>query len=632
MGRPYAREVDEFGLTYSHALDTPIDRLTDFVSTAARTPLYAVGSGGSLTASVLASTMHEEVGFMAKYITPLEFLNSRIARDASILVISAGGNNRDILSAFDKAVATEPTNLGILCASTDNRLTRKAELLPRVFLCRGTTPKKDGFLATNSLVAMSVWLARAYAATTPLMVDLPDSLDKLPHLSMNEQDSKSALEERMAALAGRSTIVVLYDIIGKAAAVDLESKLVEAGLNNVQLSDYRNFAHGRHNWIGKNPDSTGVVFFTSPECRSLAAKTVRLMPDNVPAVEIGTERSGPVGMLSLLIQAMHAVKMFGDFRGIDPGRPGVAEFGRRIYHIRTPVTKAKTTLGETAVRRKFGAIINGTRKTRQAALKQFLRRMEQTSFDAIVFDYDGTLCDAPNRRGSPSPETADMLATLVKNGIPVGVATGRGRSIRDVLREIVPKRSWHGVFVGYYNCADVATLDADGMPDVDSATDPALASFASHLVENCIVPKEAMEERPNQISLLSGNLTAMDLIREINILHPQALGSVKIVESGRSVDILPARVSKTAILEAIKETLGCENVLCIGDQGLWPGNDFELLSTPFSLSVDKTSWDPDSCWNLAPPGYVGERASRYYFDLMSMRNKKIQIKCMQEYL
>ena len=334
MGRPYAREVDEFALTYSLALKTPIGRLADFVGAAARTPLYAVGSGGSLTAGALASIMHEGTGFIAKCVTPMEFLSSRIARDASVLVISAGGGNKDILSAFDGAVAAGPANLGVMCASPDNRLTRKAEGTPRTFLFRGGVPKKDGFLATNSLLAMSVWLARAYA---PAGEDLPGSLDGLPRLKTG---GRGPLPAGMDTLADRSTIVVLYDLTGKAAAVDLESKLVEAGLNNVQLSDYRNFAHGRHNWIGKNPDSTGVVFLTSPECRSLAARTVRLIPDRVPAVEIGTERTGPAGMLSLLVQTMRAVKGFGDFRGIDPGRPGVAEFGKRIYDIGMPAAKA----------------------------------------------------------------------------------------------------------------------------------------------------------------------------------------------------------------------------------------------------------------------------------------------------
>lgn len=633
MGRPYEREVNELGSTYVHALNTPIDMLADFVGMAANTHLYAIGSGGSLTASVFASCLHEKVGHMAKPVTPFEFLSSKIMQSASILIISAGGNNKDILSAFDRAVTVEPANLCILSASANNRLTKKAELLSRVFLCREMTiTKKDGFLATNSLVAMSVCLARAYAASTSLKADLPSSLDKLLHPCLNEHDFQVMLKEKVSMLEDRSTIVVLYDVLGKAAAMDFESKLVEAGLNNVQLADYRNFAHGRHNWVGKNSDSTGIMYLTSPDCQSLAARTIRLIPSNVPTVEIETDHSGPAGMLSLLIQIMYTTKIFGDFKGIDPGRPGVAEFGRRIYGIRMLKAKTSIDLGEIAIKRKFGPFVNGALKMHQEDLKQFLYRIRQTSFGAIVFDYDGTLCDAPNRWNLPSPKIIHMLTTLVKNDIVVGIATGRGRSVRDILRKIIPRKFWHNVLVGYYNCADVATLDTDDMPNVDSTTDPTLINFASYMIENKIIPKHVIEERPNQLSLFAGGLTALDLIREINTSHPQALRSIKIVESGRSVDILPDRVSKTAILDVIKNNSGCENILCIGDQGLWPGNDFELLSVPFSLSVDKTNRNPDSCWNLAPPGYVGERATAYYFSLMDVGNKTIQIKRVSGYL
>ena len=632
MGRPYAREVNELKMTYSHALETPIDKLVDFVGMATRTPLYAVGSGGSLTASVLASVIHQEAGFMARYITPMELLNSQISHDASVLVISAGGNNKDILSAFEMSVTAEPANLGVLCASANNRLTRRAELLPHVFLSRAATLKKDGFLATNSLLAMSIWLARAYETAMSLEVGLPSSMDDLVHSHMDEQGFVTKLGESITEIAGRSTVIALYDNIGKVAAMDLESKLVEAGLCNVQLSDYRNFAHGRHNWIDKNPDNTAVISIISPECRALASKTMRLVPNNVPAAEISTERTGLAGILSLLIQVMYAIKMFGDSRGIDPGRPSVAEFGRRIYRIGMPKPKIDVSAREVAIKRKFGAVNKDAFEVHLQILEQFVRRIEKMSFDAVVFDYDGTLCDAPRRRDVPSSETSGMLAALVQKGVPVGIATGRGRSIKVVLRKIIPKKSWHRVFVGYYNCADVASLDEDDAPDINSSTDPDLARLADYLIERGIITMETMEERPNQISLHARRLTAMNLIREINTSNPQMLTRVKIVESGRSVDILPARVSKTAILVAIKKAFGCRNILCIGDQGLWPGNDSELLSTPFSLSVDKTSRDPNSCWNLAPLGYVGERATQYYMDLMYIQNKKIQIKYIQEYM
>jgi hypothetical protein len=53
-------------------------------------------------------------------------------------------------------------------------------------------------------------------------------------------------------------------------------------------------------------------------------------------------------------------------------------------------------------------------------------------------------------------------------------------------------------------------------------------------------------------------------------------------------------------------------VLCVGDRGQWPGNDFSLLTSPYALSVDEVSQDPTTCWNLAPPGHRGVRAALGY--------------------
>ncbi len=41
-------------------------------------------------------------------------------------------------------------------------------------------------------------------------------------------------------------------------------------------------------------------------------------------------------MASLLVQSMCAVGVLGEQSGIDPGRPGVADFGRKLYGMGPP--------------------------------------------------------------------------------------------------------------------------------------------------------------------------------------------------------------------------------------------------------------------------------------------------------
>ena len=61
------------------------------------------------------------------------------------------------------------------------------------------------------------------------------------------------------------------------------------------------------------------------------------------------------------------------------------------------------------------------------------------------------------------------------------------------------------------------------------------------------------------------------------------------------------------------------NYLCIGDKGEWPGNDFELLSSRYSLSVDEVSSDPDTCWNIASLGIKNSDATYEYLRRLQVK-------------
>ena len=77
---------------------------------------------------------------------------------------------------------------------------------------------------------------------------------------------------------GKDIIVVLHGVSSKIGAIDLESKFSEAALGNLQVADYRNFAHGRHNWIYKRGKSSGILAFITPEDNALAKKTLAFNP------------------------------------------------------------------------------------------------------------------------------------------------------------------------------------------------------------------------------------------------------------------------------------------------------------------------------------------------------------------
>jgi hypothetical protein len=109
-----------------------------------------------------------------------------------------------------------------------------------------------------------------------------------------------------------------------------------------------------------------------------------------------------------------------------------------------------------------------------------------------------------------------------------------------------------------------------------------------------------------------------------DIISKNNFPEIRILESSHSLDIVSANVSKRALVSVVEEMakhLGKPNcALCIGDRGQWPGNDYELLSSPHSLSVDYTSPDPNSCWNLAPAGHRGVQATLDYINSIEIKD------------
>ena len=337
MGKEFAAELRAMAETYRWALGVPIGPLERFVAKSKNIPMIAIGSGGSMTVATLASVLH---GDMSCAMTPLEFLDSSVGEHHSVLLFSAGGKNKDILAAYEKAFDTEPMALGVVCNSTENQLMKNAEWSDTAMAARPPTGR-DGFLATNSLLASAVWLARAYGsdALPPTHYTINNAFDPIPHSLQSlayDRKPESAFRDSVRAMMGEfkyvKTLIVLYDGVGKPAAVDMESKMSEAGLASVLLADYRNFAHGRYNWLDKRAN-TGIIALSAPSCKRLADVTIGQIPDNVPLLRLDTMHNSAAACIELLVKSFYVTDWFGWTRGVDPGMPKVPKYGRKLHWL-----------------------------------------------------------------------------------------------------------------------------------------------------------------------------------------------------------------------------------------------------------------------------------------------------------
>lgn len=631
MGKPYQLELDSLATTYAAAMRLDTGPLIRFLTSCRSFPLIAVGSGGSLTAAHFAAWLHERsFGVVARPATPLDAIEAvRNARNTAILLLSAGGSNPDIVGALRILAEAEPARLALVCGQPGSPLMKRAAGFAYIDSLAFELPcGRDGFLATNSLLTFVAVLARGYAATIGAPEPIPQTLAELLHPRQTPAQFVDALEDRCKPLWARTNLVVLHGNGTSSAAVDLESKFTEAALGAVQLADFRNFAHGRHHWLAKHGEQSAVLALVTEQDQELAAATLDLLPSSIPRALQLMPGSGVSASLAGVLTAFHIAGAAGKARGIDPGRPGVPAFGRKLYHLRTfhlgsPSLGSLSAIQALSIERKAGSRIEDLRERGQLeywskAYRRFVTRLHKTAFNAVVLDYDGTLCDTRERAAGLGPEIAAQLTRLARTGVVVGIVSGRGQSARRDLQRELPTDLWSRVLVGYYNGSDIAQLQDDSRPETGMSTDH-IALIADRLQSDPAYARLCdIEARLSQISVTPKKgvpLSAVwDALCQVTCRDP----AVTVVRSGHSCDILAPGISKALLVDRV--TTGRQPaVLCIGDCGRWPGNDFALLSNPFALSVHEVSSAPSCCWNLAPPGQRGIAATLYYLRSLRVR-------------
>jgi hypothetical protein len=628
MAKPYANEIAKLSETLAWVSQVDISALQQAVATAGIGPLLTVGSGGSLSAAHALAFVHQRAtGQLAAVMTPLEAASEPFDQNIAAWLVSAGGRNVDILAAFRALAVRECRQLAILSGRTTSPLAKLAHVHRFVdFLAYEPPAGKDGFLATNSLLAFVALAIRAYAEVfSKTQQPWAEVYNYVAPLTERGGPAQKAWAESTHTIWERSTTVVLHGATTRLGAVDLESKFTEAAIGNLQFADWRNFAHGRHLWLAKRGKTSAVLALVSREDSALAERTLALIPRDIPIARLLFEGSATAASLGSLVAALCIAEWAGAARGIDPGRPGVPDFGRRLYNLVTPrprgnVLHVMNERDVAAITRKAGVSIQALEACGQlewwrSALVTFKRRIGEAVYAGVALDYDGTITDTRRRFSKPDRCMADQLVRLIRLGLCVGIATGRGRSVRRDLQAVLPLELWSEVLVGYYNGAEIAPLNDDEMPTRNGPLSSPLAELSGALRSQPELTEVAEQsDRPYQITLGARHPLPENRLWDLahQVILSAGVHDVTVTRSSHSIDIVPKGVSKRRVLDRMREITGSGVVLAIGDRGRWPGNDYDLLRGPYSLSVDEVSVDLASCWNLGSPGQRGVEIALEY--------------------
>ena len=645
MSDVFTSKLDRICETIMLAADGDHRNLSFALHACASVPVLAVGSGGSAIAAEILAACRTGLGHPpTTVVTPMSFvLDAAGAPGTHAWLFSASGGNPDILAAFDAACAEHGGQVDILTSGHDGPLALRAiersrrKPGARLHLAPVADPK-DGFLATHSAVAAAVVMTMAsdlVAAGSPSravrLKQLVEDADRL----LDSNFRRALKTGAIAPLSDRDTVFLLHDPHLTAAAVLLETSFWEAGICAVQRADFRNFAHGRHVWLARHPDRTFVIALTCERSRNIWRGIRTDLPGVIPSAEFDFGRPGRGALFEAILSMLGVVEAAGSLKGVDPGKPGVADFGREIFD-RHDLREAMSGDDASILRkRRASGRADPTVRTMtnwSACRENFASTLAQADIRAIVLDYDGTVVPTHKRLEPPHPQIVSALTTLADHGILIGFATGRGGSVGNMLRKQLPERLHASVMVGYYNGAYVVPLNVDIEKDPPLA-DAGIAKVHSLLCAEDGLFTEGWQPKPGRLQLsipferLASRYGGSNRIEEIvencggaasqqdgiaRLLRPAypadtPSGRAQVVRSGHSIDVFPGWAGKGKVVEAVRAKLGSidAHVLRVGDRGEHQGNDYELLADGLGLSVDQVCESEDCCWNLMPPGVSG---------------------------
>jgi len=575
-----------------------------------------VASGGGLAVARIAADLHvQRLHSPAVAISPLELRNFGLGSIESCVIFTARARHSDSSLAVAEAARIRVKNLWVVTLLEEKDISEDLRFHASVVSLPNNS-SMDGFLATNSTLSFCAALGAAHECFEGR---------KLPEVL-------PAFHDESGLHTPRKHIILLYAPPSFGAALDFEIRMAETGMAWVQTTDVRNFAHGRHVGLMKNMKETSVVNFEQPETVSIIEETCAEFPDEIDLVRIITPEYGLTGIIDLLVRSMRLTSLIACDCNVNVSKPYVSDFGRHLYYLKVKPLMIDEHI--TPLSLKLQAVVASNHKAEHInefyalSYKEWLQNISRQQFKGLVLDYDGTVVSTAGYDNLPPEPVRRQIINLLDAGIPVAVATGRGKSIFSLLCNWVPKSLQSRVFVGAYSGGIWVALDSH-LSIKPAGQDPDLQDAYNKLTSLPLYSFTDIDLRPLQLTITPNSkyISARSLLIPIQeLLYNTHEGRLHIHLSGHSIDIVPAKYSKALTVQKLRKHAGAE-VLVIGDQGQAPGNDFEMLAeTKFSLSVDSVSSAHDRCWHLAPCSDKGPMLLERYLDKIKIKDEYFTVK------
>ena len=301
-------------------LSADLNPIKDFLFTNPGEPLIATGSGGAETAGDFAALLYAARGGVATSVSPytLNSYSDDALKTAKILLVSGGGHNNDIVFATRRALEVNPDRTAAINFSDSDRNEAR-----KLFLRAGSekcfvVPMKgvhDGFVSTGTPLSYFAVFTKVFQPNVDLkryktLPEKPFTLCRNDGTPLSPDDFKDI-----------RSFIVLQGSWGRPVANNLEGKLVESGLAQAGVYDYRNFCHGRFIFTSNHLEDSAVILFVSPREKDIVARTRAFLPATTKLVIIETEHDAPEASFDLLIRSTEFFHTLCTATGVNPESP-----------------------------------------------------------------------------------------------------------------------------------------------------------------------------------------------------------------------------------------------------------------------------------------------------------------------
>jgi len=295
-------------------------------------PTVFVGSGGSFSAATFAEHMvWHEYGKPSKAMPPYEFVTlPKLDPDAAIWLLSYGGANSDIIAAAERVRELKTSNCVVLTGAKNSQLAEMArEWKWRLIILPG---QERSFVATVGMLAMVTAIAailpeREEHAALDTFLDYPLLLDSFVNTDRIVREKAEQFPTELESIH----IIGLSSGWGWPALVDFESKLVEGGLCTIEITELKNFTHGRYIGALERRKKNRLLILKTPENSELAEFIERKLHRHLGVFTLSTELAGPAGAIDLIVKVLFLSAHLARKAGKDISNPEYPPEARGLY-------------------------------------------------------------------------------------------------------------------------------------------------------------------------------------------------------------------------------------------------------------------------------------------------------------